>query len=83
MGGSLPLGHQSGDGKPPVCLFEGGQLCAAVHGAGVNLRYLPMVGEKARQKTDTRAYCICVSCCVCVCVCFLCVCGRNFFSKQL
>ncbi|CAM9741113.1 unnamed protein product, partial [Scytosiphon promiscuus] len=30
-----------GSGNPPLFLFDGGHLCAALHGAGVNLRYLP------------------------------------------
>ena len=41
-GGSRPLG-QAEEGSPPLFLFEGGHLCAAMHGAGINLRYLPMV----------------------------------------
>lgn len=28
---------------PPLFLFEGGHLCAAMHGMGINLRYLPAV----------------------------------------
>lgn len=44
-GGSRPLG-QAEEGNPPLFLFEGGHLCAAMHGAGINLRYLPMVRDK-------------------------------------
>ncbi len=43
-GGSLPLGQQE-EANAPLFLFEGGHLCAALHGAGINLRYLPMVSE--------------------------------------
>eukprot|EP00752_Nemacystus_decipiens_P014235 g12662.t1 len=39
-GGSRPL-EQAEEGNPPLFLFEGGHLCAAMHGAGINLRYLP------------------------------------------
>lgn len=41
-GGSVPLGRPE-EVNPPLFLFEGGHLCAAMHGAGINLRYLPMV----------------------------------------
>lgn len=31
------------DRDPPLFVFEGGHLCAAMHAAGLNLRYLPAV----------------------------------------
>ncbi|CAN0431619.1 unnamed protein product, partial [Ectocarpus sp. 12 AP-2014] len=42
MGGSVPLAR-SEERSPPLFLFDGGHLCAAMHGAGINLRYLPML----------------------------------------
>lgn len=44
VGGVEQLG-QSEERNPPLFIFEGGHLCAALHGAGVNLRYLPAVSE--------------------------------------
>ena len=44
VGGMEQLG-QAEERNPPLFIFEGGHLCAAVHGAGVNLRYLPAVSE--------------------------------------
>lgn len=50
-GGTIPLGQaEESKGSPPLFLFDGGHLCAAMHGAGINLRYLPMVRPTPRWR---------------------------------
>ncbi|CAM9998993.1 unnamed protein product, partial [Discosporangium mesarthrocarpum] len=38
--------------EPPMFVFEGGQLCAAMHELGINLRYLPLLCRSLPQEQE-------------------------------